>query len=164
MATHRWPILLAGTNPISPVFMQPADIIHTASPSKVMDIIFPFSTTKDDLHGRFGVPIGYVDTPGIVIVWDTNDTGNDVEWDFAFRAVNGSETFNQSGSTATAASEDTQGGTAFLRMEITLSLTSGDFVAKDTVDFILSRDQTDAGDTLTTSVTLKELYFEYNDA
>ncbi len=166
MATLRLPILGGSTNPVSPVFMQPADIIHTTSPSKAMDFIFPFSSTKDALHGRFAVPIDYVDTANLVIVWDVNATSNDVEWDWDYRTVagNDAESFNQAGSTGTVGTNDTAGSAAFERMELTIALTDGDFVAKDTVDFILFRDQVDAGDTTTIAVTLKELFFEYNDA
>ena len=162
----RWPILGTSTNPIGPVFMQPANILHTTAPSRAMEFIFPASSTKDALHGRFAVPVGYVDTAALVIVWDTSVTADDAEWDFDYRTVAGNddESFDQAGAQGTVGTNDTAGNVAFERMELIIPLTDTDFVAKDTVDFILFRDQTDAGDTIGVAVTLKELFFQYNDA
>jgi len=51
-------------------------------------------------------------------------------------------------------------------MEYSISLTSGNLAAGDTVQFIFSREGADAGggDTMAAAMRLFDLYFQYADA
>jgi hypothetical protein len=168
MVTHRKPILGVNTRPGNSgnVFQEPKTVKLTTTPFSPMVFIFNDTATRDALHGRFDVPLTYIDTANLVIVWTCTATSGDVEWDFDYRAVGGNDTesLNTAGNQESVNSNDTAPGAAGRRMELTISLTDGNFAPGDTVDFTLFRDGTDGGDTIAAAVILLELFFEYNDA
>jgi hypothetical protein len=128
--------------------------------------VFDNTATKDEAHGSFTVPKNYVGTANIIPVWSTTATSGDVEWDFEYRAVGGNDTESLDQATAQESvnSNDTAPSAAHERMEISISLTDGNFAADDTVQFRIGRDGTDAGDTIAAAVYLVGLLFEYADA
>lgn len=168
MATFRLPILGWATTPDTSgnVFLEPYSVKATNDTWPGYIFVFDDTSTRDGLNGRFTVPQNYVGTANLVIVWSSTATSGDVEWDFDYRAVGGNDTesLDQSGTQESVNSNDTAPSAANERMEISISLTDGNFAAGDTVQFELFRDGTDAGDTMSAAAMLFEAYFEYADA
>jgi len=169
MATHRIPILGFGTKPDSTgnCYLGSYDLLSTNQFWGHLVFVFDSTTVDHGLYGTFEVPQDYVGTAGLVIVWTTPATSGDVEWEFAYRPVGGNDTESLDQATAleTKADEnDTAPNVAHERMEYTISLTDGNFAAGDTVEFFLSRQGADAGDTIADDVMLFGLYFSYADA
>lgn len=168
MATFRQSILGWATRPDSSgnVFFENYSIKATNDNWPGLVCVFNDTSTKLNLHGRFEVPQNYVGTANLVVVWTTTATTGDVEWDFDYRAVGGNDTESLDQATAQQSvnSNDTAPSAANERMEISIALTDGNFAAGDTVEYILSRDGVDAGDTIATAVMLFDAIFEYDDA
>ena len=168
MATFRLPILGWGTTPDTggDVFFEPYSIKATNDNWDSLIVVFNDTAARDGLHGRFDVPQNYVGTANVVIVWSSTATSGDVEWDFDYRAVGGNDTESLDQATAQESvnSNDTAPSATNERMEISISLTDGNFAAGDTVEWALFRDGTDVGDTISAAVMLFDLYFEYADA
>ena len=168
MATHRIPILGWSTVPDTggDVFFEPYTVKATNDVWGYLVTVFNDTAARDGLRGRFDVPVNYVGTANLIVVWTTTATTGDVEWDFDYRAVGGNdaESLDQSGTQETVNSNDTAPSTTDERMEISIALTDANFAAKDTVQFEHFRDGTDAGDTISAAVQLHGLFFEYADA
>jgi len=168
MATLRIPILGHNTVPDNSgaVFMEPYTIKASNDVWGHLVTVFNDTSARDGLRGTFPVPINYVDTANLVIVWTSTAITGDVEWDFDYRAVGGNdaESFDQSGTQQSVNGNDTAPSATDERMEFTIALTDSNFAAEDTVQFELFRDGTDSGDTISAAVLLFELFFEYNDA
>lgn len=168
MATHRLPILGWSTVPDTSgnVFFEPYSIKATNDVWEYLVCVFEDTSTRDGLRGRFDVPQNYVDTANLIVVWTLHTTATgDVEWDFDYRAVGGNDTesLDQSGTQETVNANDTNPSAINERMEISISLTDGNFATGDTVQFELFRDGTDSGDTISEAIILHGLFFEYND-
>lgn len=168
MATQRVPIFGHATRPDTSgnVYQTPLDAVATNDRWDHLVWVFADTATKDSLFGTFHVPQSYTDTANLVIEWTANATSNDVEWDFAYRAVGGNDTesLDQSGDQQAVNSNDTAPSAAFERLELSIALTDGNFAAGDIVQFELSRDGVDAGDTMAADALLFGAYFEYADA
>ena len=168
MATHRIPILGWATVPDTSgdVFFEPYSVKATNDQWDHLVCVFNDTATRIGLRGRFDVPQNYVGTANLVVVWTSTATSGDVEWDFDYRAVGGNDTesLDQSGTQESVNANDTAPSAAHERMEISISLTDGNFAAGDTVQFELFRDGTDAGDTMAAAAMLFGLFFEYADA
>ena len=168
MAVHRIPILGWNVLPDSSGNVFPEPYVRKATNDRWKPIFFVFNdtATRLELFGVFNVPKNYVGTAKVVVVWTTTATSGDVEWDFDYRAVGGdnSESLDQTGQDESVNANDTAPGAAHRRMELSIALTSSNFVADDTVEFLIARDGTDGGDTIAAAVILVGLYFEYADA
>lgn len=170
MATHRLPILGWATKPDASgdVFFEPASVKGTNDFFDAMVLVFNDSGNDDECYGRFHVPQNYVGTAKLVIVWTTTATSGDVEFGFAYRAVGGNDSESLDQATAQesllSGNNDTAPSATDERMEYSISLTSGNFAAGDTVQFIFSREGADAGDTIAAAVRIYDLFFEYADA
>ena len=170
MATHRLPILGWAVKPDASgdVFFEPAAVKATNDFFQGMVLVFNDSGADDECFGRFNVPPNYVGTANLVIVWTTTATTGDVEWGIAYRAVGGNDTESLDQATAQesllSGNNDTAPSATDERMEFSIALTDANFAADDTVQFILSREGLDAGDTLGAAVRVFDLFFEYADA
>lgn len=170
MATHRLPILGFATKPDASgdVFFEPASVKGTNDFFDGLVLVFNDSGNDDELFGRFQVPQNYSGSAKLVIVWTTTATSGDVEWGIAYRAVGGNDTESLDQATAQEAllsgNNDTAPSATDERMEFLITLTEGNFAIGDTVQFILSREGADAGDTLAAAVRVYGLFFEYADA
>ncbi len=169
MATHRLPVLGFATIPDNSgnVFFEPASIKGTNDFFKGMVLVFNDSSADDECFGRFMVPQNYVGTAKLVIIWTTTATSGDVEWGIAYRAVGGNDTESLDQSSAQesllSGNNDTAPSATDERMEYAITLTAGNFAVGDEVQFILSREGLDAGDTLAAAVRVYGVYFEYED-
>lgn len=165
MATYRVPILGFATKPDTSgeVFFEPNSIKGTNDFFEELVLVFNDSATKDSVFGSFMVPQNYSSSANFVVVWKTTATSGDVEFDFDYRAVAAGESLDQATAQESLNQNDTAGGSADLRQDASLSATDGNFSAGDIVQFLLSRDGTDAGDTISAAVTVHGVYFEYDD-
>jgi hypothetical protein len=122
-------------------------------------------TVRHGLYGQFRVPQNYVTSAVIVPVWTATVTTGDVVWDFDYRTVGGDDTtsLDQAGVEESVSVTDASPTAAHRRLTASLSLTSGNLAAGETVQFYLARDGTDASDTMAGSAILHGLYFQYSD-
>lgn len=168
MATHRISILGFGTVPDASgnVFFEPYDVKATNDVWDRLVCIFNDTAARIGLRGGFEVPQNYVGTASIVVVWTSTATSGDVEWDFDYRAVGGNDTesMDQAGTQQSVNINDTAPSAAHERMEASLSLTSANLAAGDSVLFELFRDGTDAGDTMAAAAIVFDVLLQYNDA
>lgn len=167
MAIHRIPILGWKTKPDTSgkVLFEPYSIKAPSSAHDHFVFIFNAPTGRIGLEGSFDVPQNYVGSPQAVIHWTSVTVTGDVEWDFDYSPVGGddAESYAPTGVFGSVNQEDTAPSVAHRKMTATLALPSGDFAAGDTVPFMLFRDGTDAGDTMTGAAIVHEVLFEYSD-
>lgn len=168
MATHRLPILGFGTIPDTSgdVFFEPYTIKATNDVWGRMVAIFNDTSTRIGLRGGFVVPKNYVGSPAVIVVWTSTATTSDVEWDFDYRAVGGDDTesLDQTGTQESVNQNDTAPSAIHERMEVSLSLTAGNFAIDDQVQFELFRDGADGGDGMAAAAIVFAILFEYTDA
>jgi len=168
MATHRISLLGPGTKPDTSgnVFQEPASIKFTNDVWAGLVFIFNDTATRIGLTGFCEIPVNYVGTAKLTIIWTTTATSGDVEWDFDYRAITGNDTesLDQTGNIESVNSNDTAPGAANRRLEFQINLTSANLAANDTLEFTLFRDGTDAGDTMAAAAILVDVLLEYADA
>lgn len=167
MATHRISILQTILPDSANVRFTPYNLEATNDAWKHPVLVFDGSlSTRDGGYGVFDVPQNYVGTAKIIVQWTSTATSGDVEWDFDYRSVGGDDTesLDQSGTQESVNQNDTAPSAVHERMTATLTLTSGNFTAGDTVEFGFFRDQVDAGDTMAAKALVHDLLFEYADA
>lgn len=114
-------------------------------------VAFEDGSTKTGLSGHITIRdlTGFT-AVSLDIYWTSATTSGDVEWDLEYRCVGGDDTesLDQTSQQEAVNSNDTAPSAAFERQKISISLTFSNFAAGDTFQFDLSRDKTDAGDTL----------------
>jgi hypothetical protein len=170
MATHRISILGNVVPDTSGnIFAEQLDVKGTNDLYDFLVWVFGLAaepTTKMTLHGRFHVPKNYVGTASVIIVWTSTVITNNVVWDFDYRAIGGddAESLDQATHQESVTVTDTAPGAGMRRMEVSISLTAGNFAVDDTVEFFVSRDAADAADTLVGAVILIDAFFQYADA
>jgi hypothetical protein len=122
-------------------------------------------TTRIGLTGQFVVPADFVGTAVLEIRWTTTLTSGDVVWDCDYRAVGGNdaESLDQASNQESVTVTDTAPGAANRLLVTTISLTSANFAAGDTVEFTIFRDGTDSADTLAGTAILVGARFQYAD-
>lgn len=168
MATQRISILNHSTVPDGggDVFFEPYDVKATNDVWKFLVLILNDTATRDGLRGRFEIPQNYVGSAKIIPVWTSTAITGDVEFDFDYRAVGGNdvESLDQTGTQESVNVNDTAPSAIHERMEASLTLTSANLAAGDTVEYEFFRDGTDAGDTISAAVIVVDVLFEYSDA
>lgn len=112
------------------------------------------------LNGLFRVPEQYLTSPKLVVLWTATSSGNAV-FDFDYRSIAPGETFDPVSVQESVSVTDAAPTARFLKKaEITLN--SANFAAGDTVPFEFSRDLSNASDTISTTIYVSGLYFQYN--
>jgi len=166
MATFRIPILGFSTKPDTSgeVFLEPQSVKGTNDFFDQLVLVFNDSSTKDSCYGTFQVPQNYVGSAKFIVEWTSTATTGDVEWDLDYRAVAIGESMDQASAQESLNQNDTAPGTTDLLQEASITATAGNFAVGDMVPFLLSRDGTDGGDTISAAVTVFGVYFEYADA
>jgi len=167
MATQRIPILGFNTVPDTSgnVFFEPYTVKATNDNWGHLVLVFNDTATRIGLRGAFDVPQNYVGTAKIIIHWTATVTTGDVEYDFDYRAIGGDDTESLDQATAQESvnQNDTAPSAVNERMTATLTLTSANLAAGDTVEFMLFRDGADAGDTMAAAAIVHQVLFEYAD-
>ena len=167
MAVRRIPILGAMTAPgavLVPILPLAEHTTNQAWQHPVL--VFTNGSGNRVIHGTFDVPMNYVDSARLVIVWSSNGISGNVAWQFFYRAVGGNDTesLDQATVQSSPTLTDTLPSTSWSRMESILTLTDAHFAPGDTVQWRLDRDADNAADTAADSVYVSELLFEYEDA
>lgn len=123
-------------------------------------------TTRIGMYGQCTIPQNYVGTAVIIPIWTASLTSGDVVWDFDYRAISGNDTesIDQSGNQESVSVTDTAPSAAWERLTPTVSLTSSNLAAGDTLQFGIFRDGTDAADTMAGTAVLVDLILQYADA
>lgn len=123
-------------------------------------------TVRHGIYGRFMVPKNYITSAVIVLDWTATLTSGNVVWDFDYRSVSGDDTtsLDQAGTEESVSVTDAAPAAAHRRLTPSLSLTSGNLSADETVQFYLVRDGADANDTMAGSAIIHGVYFQYSDA
>lgn len=168
MATFRQPILGFSTAPDASgnVFFEPYNLKATNDIWKHIVLVLNDTATRIGVYGVFDVPQNYVGSAAIIIHWTATATSGDVEFDFDYRAISGddAESLDQATAQESVNLNDTAPSAIHERMTCTLSLTSANIVAGDTVEFFLARDGTDGGDTMAAAAIVHAVLFEFADA
>jgi hypothetical protein len=169
MAVHHISILGAATLPDTSgnVYFEPAAVNFQANDRYSQSVaVFKDTSTRDTLGGNFRVPQNYVGTAKVGLVWGTTATSGDVRLEFDYTAIADGESGDPSADQESVAATVTVPGTARLLKVTEISLTSGNLVAGDLVQFRIARDGAEAGplDTLAASLYLLAAYFSYADA
>ncbi len=167
MATHRISIIGWQARPDTSGNCYPAPYTLHATNDNWKLTVFVFANTgavRINLYGAFDVPKDYVSTPVFVAKWTSQSTTGDVVWDVDYRAVTAGESLDQATAQESLSVTDAAPGTTDLMQEATVAATGGNFAADDLVEFLISRDLSDASDDLTDNVQLFSLEFQYADA
>ncbi|HDY68161.1 hypothetical protein LCGC14_2322080 [marine sediment metagenome] len=170
MATIRIPIMGAMTVPDSTgeCFMQPIGTGITTigtfpGGNLVMTFVDPSADTG--FYGSFLVPKNYLDTANIIVVGVLDGTVGATSLDFEYSYISKADNeaidaaFTEN---ATANTGNTSGWTNEDMLELSISVTDGNFAIDDTVMYYLKRDQ--GTDDFVGDFHVTGLYFEYNDA
>jgi len=168
MATHRIPILGWNTLPDTSgsVFFEPYPTKATNDRWDHGHWVFNDTATRLELYSLFNVPKNYVGTASIIVVWTSTATSGNVVLDFDYRAVAGNDTesLDQTTQDEQLTVTDAAPGAANRRLETSMSVTSSNLVADDTVEFLIARDGASGSDTMAAAAQLVGLYFQYADA
>lgn len=168
MATHQISIIGGGANPDTSgnVYPQGYDILGTNDQWKLNVWIFEDTSTKIGFYGQFTVPQNYVGTAAIIPVWTATATSGNVVWEFDYRTVGGDDTtsLDQSGTEETPSVTDAAPTAANRRLTPSISPTSANFSAGETVEFYFNRLGSSGSDTMAASAILFDLIFQYADA
>jgi len=168
MATHRVSVLgpqaVPGTS--GNVWQEPYTIAATNDVWGLLVYRFKDTATRIALHGGFTVPKNYVGGAKLLIYWTSTATSGNVAWDVDYRAITGddAESLDQAGSQESATVTDAAPTAAHRLLIASITLTAGNFVADDFVEFTLFRDGADGADTMAADALVFDALFEYADA
>lgn len=165
MATYLLPILGGAIPDLSgDVFPEPLSIKASNDQYGIFVWVFNDTSVRDGLSGSFTVPNNYDSAANLVVYWLTTAITGDVEIDFDYTSIAVGENFDPSANQEAVNNNDTANGTTLFLNSVTISLTDGNFVAGDIVQFELFRDGTDGGDTIAAAIMITAAYFQYDDA
>lgn len=168
MATHRIPILNAATLPDSSgnVYQEPAAVNFQANDRyPALVFVFADTSTRLKLGVAFHVPLNYVGSGKIILLWGTTVTSGKVVWEFDYTSIDVGESADPSADQeAVASTGTTVPGTARLIAEETITLTAANIAAGDWLEGAIVRDGADTtNDTAAASAYLLGAFFEYSD-
>lgn len=169
MATHQIPILTAHTSPDASggVFFEPYNVKATNDVFRHLVLVFNNSTAVEGVYGAFVVPQNYVGTPVVTVLWTTigSPPSGAIKLDFDYRAIGGNDTesldqasFQESLTVTTTAPSATDE-----RVESSFTLTGSNLAAGDIVEYFLTRESSNAADTLSAAITVHGVVFQYTD-
>lgn len=146
-------------------FIEPYSVKATNDLFDDNVLIFNDSGTRIGFKGKFQVPLNYVGTALIKPIWSSTAVTGNLVWDFDYRAIGGDDTESMDQATAQESVTVTDASPTAIHRRLTpsLTLTSGNLVAGDTVEYFFVRDGTDAADTMAAAGILFDLLFSYSD-
>ena len=171
MSVHRIPILGFSTVPDNTgrCFFQPYDVTATNDIFKQMVLILndPAASQNHGVYGKFRIPVNYIGTPKVVVVWTATAITGTCLFAFDYRAVGGDDTesLDQASFQEQIDISDVAPGAVNRKLEVSGALTAGNFAADDEVEFYFYRDGTTGAptDTMAAAAIVHGLYFEYTD-
>lgn len=168
MATHEISILNHSAKPDTSgdVFIEPYSVKATNDNFDHNVLIFNDSGTRIGFYGMFQVPQDYVGTALIKPIWTSTATSGNCLWDFDYRAIGGDDTesLDQATNQESVTVTDAAPSAVNERLKPTITPTSGNFAAGDTVEFYFVRDGADASDTMAAAAMIFDVIFSYSDA
>jgi len=169
MATHQISIFGALRPDTSGrAFFEPYDVKATNDLFKhfVGVLNDPSAAQAHGFYGRFLVPQNYVGSAVIKPVWTSTATTGNVKLDFDYRAIGGddAESLDQGTFQESLTVTDAAPSAAHERNVPSLSMTSSNLAAGDTVLFYVTREDGSGTDTMAAAAILHDLLFEYADA
>lgn len=146
-------------------FVEPYSVKATNDLFDDSVLIFNDSGTRIGFKGKFQVPLNYVGTALIRPIWTSTAVAGNIVWDFDYRAIGGddAESMDQATSQESVTVTDAAPTAVHNRLSPTLTLTSANITAGDTVEFYFVRDGTDVADTMAAAGILFDLMFSYSD-
>lgn len=168
MATHRIPIMGAMTTPdnTGECYMSSINAEMALGTGLMQNLVMVLKDPSADtgFYGTFLVPKNYVDTANIIVrgVLDgtVGTTSIDFEMSYLPRADN--ETIEAAwAESATGNTGNTNGWTTEDELELSISVTDGNFAVDDTVYYYFKRDQ--GTDDFVGDFHVTGLFFEYDD-
>jgi len=126
-------------------------------------LAFKDSGTKVSAGATFQIPVNYVGTPKLQVIWKSTATSGDVVWDVDFVAVAVAETLDPAAADESETVTTTTNGTALDRNESEVTPTGSTFAVEDVVLLKVSRDGLDAADTMAAEALFEGVAFEYAD-
>ena len=170
MSTHRIPIFGFPTIPDNTgrAYFEPYDIRATNDVFKHMVLILndPTGAQIHGVYGKFRIPVNYVGTPKLVIVWTSTAITNTCLFAFAYRAIGGNdaESLDQASYQETITIADVAPTAIHRKLEVSGALTGGNLVADDEVEYYFYRDGITGGtDDMAAEAIVHGAYFEYAD-
>lgn len=127
-------------------------------------LVYKDTATLIYAYGAFRVPQNYVGTAKLTYRYAVNATSGNASFKCNYKSIADGESFDPTTADETpAVSTVATPGTAFLEKEGSITLTSGNLVAGDLLEFGFGRDGAGA-DTIAADLMLLGLAFTYNDA
>lgn len=168
---HRIPILGVQSLPDSSgrAFWEPYDVKATNDVFKNLVLILndPGASQNHGVYGKFRVPVNYLTTPKIVVVWTSTATTGTCLFAFDYRAIGGNdaESLDQTTFQEQIDISDVAPGAVNRKLEVSGALTGGNLAADDEVEFYFYRDGTTGAptDTMAAAAIVFGVYFEYVD-
>lgn len=132
-------------------------------PHKVL--AFLDTSTKLVASGDFEVPDDYVGSAEIEVIWRCSPTSGNVVWEVKYRTLAGDNTDSMDPSSVeeTASVTDGAGGAAWRRMVATITLTSANLAAGESVLFQIARDGSSGSDTMAGTALIESIRFKYSN-
>jgi hypothetical protein len=117
------------------------------------------------IYGIFTVPQNYVGTAAVIPIWTSTATSGNCRWRLTYRTVGGddSTSLDQTSNEEQSSVTDAAPGAANRRLTPTISPTSANFAAGETVTFLFERNDDSSTDTMAADALLFDLIFQYAD-
>lgn len=170
MATHQISILTANVAPDTTgrCWFETFDVAATNDVWKHLIIRYkdPTSGQVHGIYSQFVVPQNYVTTAVLVPIWTSTATTGNCRWRFTYRTVGGNDTTSLDQTTNEEQVSFTQAapGAALRRMApTTFTLTSANFTAGETVEYLFERNDDTGVDTMAADALIFDLLFQYSD-
>lgn len=170
MALQEIPLFNASSlpNATGDVFIASEQLFGPANPDPSQVIVFAQGSAKRGITMSFRVPPNYVGAPKVIVPWKSSSTAANATlvMDVDYRAEAAGESGNQATNQGNVEASQDDSTTPWIWMELSLTLTAGDFAPGDNVTLTLSRDQSDATtvDDLAADVIVRNPVFQYADA
>jgi hypothetical protein len=173
VAVHRLPILGFGTSPASTedIWLQGYDVLavndwHRPRIARYGSSNVAQMAVNTGLYGGFQVPMNYVGSPGVVLVWTATVTTGVCFWQFYTLVTAGDdlESLDRQTWHDGVSMLDAAPSVAHRRLEVSTPLLYAGYAPGAEVNYTVYRPATDAADTIPGAALLFGAYFEYSDA
>lgn len=169
MATHQISILGANTVPDTTgrCWLETYDVVATNDVWKSLAFRFkdPSAAQAHGIYGQFVVPQNYVGTAVFKPTWTSTATSGNINWRMTYRTVGGDDTtsLDQTSNEEQLNQTDVAPGAANRRLTPSITPTSANFAAGETVEFLFERFDNSSADTMAADAILFDLLFQYAD-
>lgn len=168
MATHQISMLgMVQPDNTGRCWIEPYDVFATNDVWKHPVIRFkdPGSGEAHGFYSQFTVPQNYVGTAAVIPFWTSTATSGNCRWRITYRTVAGDDaaSLDQSGNEQQSSVTDAAPSAAHERLTPSISPTSANFAAGETVEYLFERLDDTGTDTMAADAVLHDLVFQYSD-